>query len=100
MAGTVLRRWNGNSGGRRRGPVSRLLVLCHLERLLVLLLVELRKRLLVSRLICEMWMLRSLVVLRLRRRLILTVRSVYTFHVVQLHSLAVRLLCLLDLLAL
>ena len=37
--------------------------------------------------------------LRLRRRLILTVRSVYTFHAVQLHSFAVRLLCLLDLLA-
>ena len=42
-----------------------------------LLVLFLRRRLLDSRLICEMWMLRSLVVLRLRRRLFLAVRSVY-----------------------
>ena len=74
LAGTVVRRWNENGGGRRWGPVFPGYWCCVL---LVLLLVELRRRLLDSRLICEMWMLRSLVVLRLRRSLIWAVRSVY-----------------------
>ena len=58
---------------------SRLLVLCLLERLRVLLLVELRRCSLDSRVICETesGMQRSFVVLRLRRRLILAVRSAY-----------------------
>ena len=40
VAGTVLRRWNGNGGGRRWGPVSRVAgPVCLLERSLALFLV-------------------------------------------------------------